>query len=138
MDTPPKNESERRIYWLATAKNHPPEWLASYVHSPKAPCAIITEDGPAQRRIRCSAYLNHWDDAPYWAFALVKSYLDDVGEWPLAGIQTELALAHHESRLEQGQGQSMEEIEKATREILLTVKSVWPDVDLIYIGEEKS
>jgi hypothetical protein len=138
MDNSPKNASQRRIYWLAIAKNHPPEWLASYIESPQSRWAIVTENGPANQRERNSAYIQHWQDAPYWAFALAKSYLDDVGEWPLTGIKTELTLANFEELLEQDGGENKETTQQAIRDILDTVKPVWPELDVVFSGEEKS
>lgn len=137
MDIPTRNPSERLIYWLAIAKHHPPEWLASYVESPKASWAVVTENGPDIDRERNTAYLQRFQEAPYWAFALAKSYLDDVGEWPLAGVKTELTLAQYEERLEQGEEENHSNIERAVREILNTVKPVWPELDVIFTGEEQ-
>ncbi len=138
MDSTPQNAAERRMYWLAIAKNHPPEWLASYVQSPQAPWAIVTENGPAQRRERNTAYLLRWQEAPYWAFALAKSYLDDVGEWPLTGIHTEVVLAHFEDNLEESGVDDMDLVEKAVRDILATVKPIWPELEVVFTGEEQS
>ena len=135
--TTPRNSSERRLYWLAIAKNHPPEWLAAYIETTDSCWAVVTENGPAIQRQRNTAYLQRWQESPYWAFALAKSYLDDVGEWPLAGIQTELALAGFEERLEQGEEESSANIEQAVREILASVQQVWPELEMVFIGEEQ-
>jgi hypothetical protein len=137
MDNKPKNPAQRRIYWLAIAKNHPPEWLASYVESPQSRCAIVTENGPAIQKERNTAYLENWQDTPYWAFALAKSYLDDVGEWPLAGIATELTLTHFEEQIAQNDEADIATIEQAVRKILLTVQAVWPELEVVFVGEEK-
>ncbi|MBF0194519.1 MAG: hypothetical protein HQL71_08160 [Magnetococcales bacterium] len=138
MDTKPTNQSERRIYWLAIAKNNPPEWLASYIETPQSKFAIVTENGPTIKKERNSAYLENWQDAPYWAFALAKSYMDDVGEWPLAGIATELTLTHYEEQLDQNGETGQAIAEQAVRNILLTVQAVWPELEVIFVGEEKT
>jgi hypothetical protein len=138
MDTLPKNSAERKLFWLAIAKNHPPEWLAAYIEAPNAPWVVVTENGPTIQRQRSTAYLLRWQEAPYWAYALAKSYLDDVGEWPLAGIKTELVLARYEELLQQEQKETMALAQETTQEILATVKQVWPELDVIYSGEEQS
>jgi hypothetical protein len=136
MDTKPRNANERRIYWLAIAKHHPPEWLASYVESQKASLVIVTENGPAIQKERSSAYLENFEDAPYFAFALAKGYLDDVGEWPLAGIATELALTHFEEKIAQEGGANIATAEQAVRAIITTVQAVWPELEVVFFGEE--
>ncbi len=119
---------ERQHRWLAMAKNRPPEWLAAHVASPAATWAAVTETGDGNNRQRLTAYLQDRADLPYWAFALAKSYLDDVGEWPLWGMNTEMALAELENH-----GDPL----RAAREILETVKPVWSDLDLVFVGEEQ-
>ncbi|MBF0357629.1 MAG: hypothetical protein HQL70_03410 [Magnetococcales bacterium] len=136
MDTKPRNATERRIYWLAIAKHHPPEWLASYVESQKANLVIVTENGPAIQKERSSAYLENIEDAPYFAFALAKSYLDDVGEWPLAGIATELALVNFEEQIIKDGKTDITTVEQSVRAILKTVQPIWPELDVVFFGEE--
>lgn len=119
----------RQARWLATARTMPPEALASLVESPQAHWVVITETGDPPHTVRMTAYLNEEADLPFWAFALAKSYLDDVGEWPLFGIATEQALI------------AWEEHQDPTRsvwEILASVKPVWPDLEVVYVGEEKN
>lgn len=120
---------ERYYRWLAIAKNNPPEWLASYMESDQAHWAIITETGGEKDRIRLTSYLLDPLDLPYWAFALAKSYLDDVGEWPLFGIKTEIALSNWEDH---------QDPIRAVHEILNTVTPVWPDLKVLYVGQEKT
>lgn len=150
MPTLPSNPIERRLYWLAVAEGQPPERFSAYIEDPSAPWTIVTENGPALQKERYSAYLLRWEEAPYWAFALAKSYLDDVGEWPLTGIETEWALLQFEQQREQraqeegeteGEGETENEaltlmIQEAVRTILHTVKRVWPDLEVIYAGRE--
>ncbi len=113
--------------WLNLAKNQPPEWVASYMEAPSARWVVVTENGPAEARQRMTAYLKDPNDLPYWAFALAKSFLDDVGEWPLFGMFVEQALfaldEHHDPLL-------------SVREILTQIKPVWSDLDVIFVGEE--
>ncbi len=118
---------ERQHRWQALAKNNPPEWLAAYVESSNARWAAVTETG-TNNRIKLTAYLEDPADLPYWAFALAKSYLDDVGEWPIWGIKTEMALSELETH---------KDPLRAVREILETVKPVWSDLDVMFVGEEK-
>ncbi|MBF0446953.1 MAG: hypothetical protein HQL67_02010 [Magnetococcales bacterium] len=137
METLPSNASEQRLYWLAVAKNHPPEWLAAYVESPTASWVIVTENGPKIRRERRTAYLSRWQEAPYWAFALAKSYLDDVGEWPLAGIKTELTLTLYEESRSAVDLDDPQMVKQAVRDILGTVKQIWPELEVVFVGEEQ-
>lgn len=133
-DTPTMNEmtpvpEERYQRWLALGKDQPPEWLASYIESPTAHWAIVTENGPKEDRQRLTAYLQDPQDLPYWAFALAKSYLDDVGEWPLFGMLVEAALHSLEDHADPL---------RSVREILAQVKPVWSDLDVVYLGEKSS
>ena len=128
--SPPSSLSpeERQIRWLAIGRMLPPEQLAAIVASPQACWTVITETGGAADNVRRTAYLNRADDLPFWAFALAKGYLDDVGEWPLFGLATEQALSLWEEHLDPV---------RAVQEILASVKPVWPDLEVIYAGEEK-
>ena len=119
---------ERQQRWLGIAKTMPPEELAAFVESGHPRWVVITETGGLLDRIRRTAYLNSSQDLPYWAFALAKSFLDDVGEWPLFGLQTELAFDDWEEH---------QDPIRAVREILASVKPVWSDLDVLYVGEEK-
>lgn len=114
---------ERRCRWLALADQHPPEWLASYVSSGQASCVVVTEHGGGGEP--CMACLESMEDLPYWAFALAKSYLDDVGEWPLLGMSVEYALLDYESHGDP---------ERALEEIMATIQSVWCDVAVRFVG----
>lgn len=119
---------ERHHRWLAISRTMPPEQLAVFVASSQARWVVITEIGGSSDRVRSTAYLDELEDLPFWAFALAKSYLDDVGEWPLFGMHTEGALdawAEHQDAI------------RAVREILDSVKPVWSDLDLLFAGEEK-
>lgn len=120
---------ERHYRWLALAKEKPPEWLAGFVESRTANWVVITENGSPVDRNRLSAYLDAAEDLPFWAFALAKSYLDDVGEWPVFGLNTEQALDAYEEHQDPVQ---------AVQEILATVKPVWADLEVIYAGPERS
>ncbi|MBF0143308.1 MAG: hypothetical protein HQL57_11200 [Magnetococcales bacterium] len=118
----------RRQRWLSLAKANPPEWLAAFVESPRARWVVVTEEGSGRHLVRRSAYLLDIEDLPYWAFALAKCYLDDVGEWPLFGMQAEAALqdfADHQDPL------------LAVPRILAAIKPVWPDVVVTFVGEEQ-
>ncbi|MEO5362186.1 MAG: hypothetical protein H7838_00975 [Magnetococcus sp. DMHC-8] len=125
---PALSPEERLIRWLALARPLPPEELAALVVSPQARWTVITEVGGPASPVRQTAYLESMDDLPCWAFALAKSYLDDVGEWPLFGMATEQALDEWETHRDPG---------RAVRDILASVKPVWPDLEVIYVGEEK-
>lgn len=128
MSDPEVHPEERHQRWLARARALPPEGLASVVQSPGARWAAVTETGDPGDRVRLTAYLEDPEDLPYWAFALARSYLDDVGEWPLYGMHTEMALAdleRHKDPL------------RAVREILKTVQPVWADLEVVFVGEEK-
>ena len=119
-------ESHQR--WLAIGKTMPPEQLAAIVESPQAPWAVTTVTGGEYDRTRLTAYLNQAEQLPFWAFALAKSYLDDVGEWPLFGMHTELAFHTW---------QDHQDPIRAVHEILASVKPVWPDLEVLYAGKEK-
>ena len=119
---------ERQIRWLAVARSCPPEQLAAMVASPQARWTVVTETGGAADKVRRTAYLNSLEDLPFWAFALAKSYLDDVGEWPLFGMATEQALSRWEEHLDPL---------RAVRELLASVHPVWPDLEVVYVGEEQ-
>lgn len=118
----------RHHRWLALSSTLPPEQLAAFVESPEAGWVVVTETGEIRARIRLTAYLNDRLDLPHWAFALAKSYLDDVGEWPLFGLDTELAFSAWEEH---------QDPVRAVQEILATVKPVWPDLDVCHVGEER-
>lgn len=120
--------SERQHRWLGISRTMPPEQLAAFVESHQACWVVITETGDPQDRTRLTAYLNAWQDLPFWAFALAKSYLDDVGEWPLFGLQTEQAFSLWEEH---------QDPIRAVLEILASVKPVWSDLEVLYVGEEK-
>ncbi|MBF0439345.1 MAG: hypothetical protein HQL93_09515 [Magnetococcales bacterium] len=130
-ETTPFNPEARQIHWLNLAKNHPPEWLASYMESPTAGWAVVTENGPAEDRQRFTAYLQNAEDLPFWAFALAKSYLDDVGEWPLFGMFVEQAL-YAQKYAEDERADPL----RSVQEILAQIKPVWSDMDVIYVGKE--
>lgn len=119
---------ERLALWLSITRALPPEQLAALVVSPQARWAVTTTTGGTTDTVHLTAYLESIDDLPFWAFALAKSYLDDVGEWPLFGMATERALDLLEEHRDPV---------RAVREILATVKPVWPDLEVLYIGEEK-
>lgn len=119
---------ERQHRWLAISRTMPPEQFAAFVESPQARWTIITETGGLHDRVRLTAYLNESEDLPFWAFALAKSYLDDVGEWPLFGMETEHTLSLWEEHKDPA---------RAVQEILASVKPVWPDLKVLYTGEEK-
>jgi hypothetical protein len=119
--------SGRRYRWLTLAKEHPPEWLANHLESPSARWAVVTEDGPREDRQRYVAYLEDREDLPYWAFALAKGYLDDVGEWPLFGLMIEESLSALEEHADPI---------RCVREILAGIQPVWPDFAVIHVGEE--
>ncbi len=118
---------ERLVRWKVLAKGHPPEWLASYVASPGSRWTVITQEGHGHALKRRTAYLKTREDMPCWAFELARSYLDDVGEWPLYGMKSEAALFAYEEH---------QEPERAVREILTGIEPVWPDVRVLYVGEE--
>ena len=119
----------RHARWLAIAHSMPPEQLAALVESSQAHWVVITETGDPPHTTRLTAYLNAQEDLPFWAFALAKSYLDDVGEWPLSGIATEQALVAWEEH---------QDPIRSVWEILASVKPIWPDLEVIYVGEEKN
>ncbi|MEO5353480.1 MAG: hypothetical protein H7835_09770 [Magnetococcus sp. XQGC-1] len=127
LPTSPTPE-ERLARWLSITRGMPPEQLAALTVTPRARWAVTTETGGPDHGVTLTAYLESSDDLPFWAFALAKSYLDDVGEWPLFGMATEQALdmwAEHQDSI------------RAVREILATVKPVWPDLEVLYVGQEK-
>ena len=119
---------ERQQRWLAISRTMPPEELASIVESGHPRWVVITETGGSLDRIRRTAYLNSSKDFPYWAFALAKSFLDDVGEWPLFGLHTEMAFDSWEEH---------QDPVRAVQEMLASIKPVWPDLEVIYVGQEK-
>ncbi|MBF0146265.1 MAG: hypothetical protein HQL84_09545 [Magnetococcales bacterium] len=119
------NLDELKHRWLALANGHPPEWIASYVASPGAAC-VVTTTGYGEGGEPCSAWLESMAEVPYWAFALAKSSLDDVGEWPLVGMQVEYALLDYEQHRDPGQ---------ALAEIVAAIKTVWNEVEVVYVGE---
>lgn len=113
--------------WLALIGGHPPEWLASYVESPQASCMVVTGHGAGmEQRTAC---LDRLEDIPYWALALAKAYLDDVGEWPLQGMHAEYALLDYELHRDP---------RRALTEIIAAIKPVWPDVEVIYAGDARN
>ncbi|MEO5376281.1 MAG: hypothetical protein H7832_00625 [Magnetococcus sp. DMHC-6] len=120
---------ERLARWFGIAKDRPPEWLTTFMDSSKAHWVVITEEGGEADHRRSSAFLEQVEDLPYWAFVLAKSYLDDVGEWPLFGMKAEMALNefldHHDPIL-------------AVREILSSIETVWPDFSITFIGKEEA
>jgi hypothetical protein len=127
LPTSPSPE-ERLARWLSITQGMPPERLAALIVTPQARWAVTTKTGDPAHEVTLTAYLESSSDLPFWAFALAKSYLDDVGEWPLFGMATEQALdmwAEHQDSI------------RAVREILATVKPVWPDLEVVYIGKEK-
>ncbi len=117
---------EKRIRWLALGNKHPPEWLARYVASENAPVVVVTGGHGVGADVPSSAYLDAMDDVPFWAFALAKSYLDDVGEWPLVGMHAEYALLDYTEH---------KDPERALMEIITTIKRVWHDVEVVFVGE---
>ena len=119
---------ERHARWLAMASGLPPEQLATIVTSPQASWVVITQSGGTVDAVRRTAYLESSADLPCWAFVLAKSYLDDVGEWPLFGMATEQAL---------GKWEEHQDPVRAVQEILASIKPVWPDLEVVYVGEEK-
>ncbi|MBF0110888.1 MAG: hypothetical protein HQL76_17110 [Magnetococcales bacterium] len=114
---------EKRHFWLALANRHPPEWFATYVAAPGAGCAVVTRHGVENEP--CCAWLERMEDVPFWAFALAKSYLDDVGEWPLTGMAVEMALLAYEQH---------QNPEMAVNEIITALRSVWNEVEVVRMG----
>ncbi|MBF0371497.1 MAG: hypothetical protein HQL52_18815 [Magnetococcales bacterium] len=121
---------ERRMRWLGRAKGKPPEWLATFVESPQAGWVVVTEEGEKPHEVRRSAYLEEPAELPFWAFVVAKAYLEDVGEWPLYGMNTEMAL---DTFIEGGELDPA----SAVRQILATVKPVWPDLEVVFVGRER-
>ncbi|MBF0426087.1 MAG: hypothetical protein HQL66_09765 [Magnetococcales bacterium] len=119
---------ERHQRWLAIGREHPPEQLAAYVAAPGARWAVSLADGTDDARKVYTAYLEEQAELPFWAFALAKAYLDDVGEWPLFGPRAEVALAEY---LDHG------DVVRAVRAIIAAIHPVWPDVTILHIGEEQ-
>lgn len=128
MERDPPNPEELKQKWLAIAYNKSPEWLAAYVESSKASWVVVTENGPLEAKQRYSAYFEQQHDLPFWAFCLAKAYLDDVGEWPLLGLHAEYALLEYDNH-----GNPL----LAMESILATIKPVWPEMEVVYVGEEK-
>ncbi|MEO5340162.1 MAG: hypothetical protein H7837_06550 [Magnetococcus sp. MYC-9] len=124
----PPSPAERLARWLAMAHPMPPEQLAAMVESPQAAWMVVTESGGPHDKVRYTACLDNREDLPCWAFALAKSYLDDVGEWPLSGMATELAFHAWEDHQDPIRG---------VREILASIQPVWPDMEVVYAGEKR-
>ncbi len=120
------SDEERLIRWLAIAGTLPPEGLAALREAEGAGWRVVTASGEGLARSERIACLRAPEDLPFWAYALAKSYLDDVGEWPLFGMATEQALAAYEEH---------RDVVVAVREILATVQPVWPDVLVVAIEE---
>ena len=118
-----------KAQWLEKVGHLPPETLANFVEAPGAKWAVITEDGPPLKRVKSAAYLETPTAMPFWAFCLAKSYLDDVGEWPLYGMAAEVALDQFDDH---------QDPERAVREILSSVTPVWEDFSVHYVGKEQS
>ncbi|MBF0308167.1 MAG: hypothetical protein HQL56_01400 [Magnetococcales bacterium] len=119
------NREERYHHWLQLAVL-PPEVLANHSDSAGEEWIVVTAEGDPPDRQHHMARLASSEDLPYFAFALAKSYLEDVGEWPLFGMKAEDALASWE--------ESSAEPREAVRTILASVHPVWPDVELLFAG----
>ncbi|MGN7610636.1 hypothetical protein ACQZV8_00970 [Magnetococcales bacterium HHB-1] len=124
------SSNPRYYQWLGRTKKEPPEEIASWIASSSAHWSVIIEAGPKLNRQRYTAYLEEPEDLPYWAFMVAKSFLNDVGEWPLFGMHTELALQNYEEAEEQ-------DPERAVYEIIATIHPVWPDVTVLFVGREE-
>ncbi|WP_085442165.1 hypothetical protein [Magnetofaba australis] len=116
--------SQRKTLWLVRGENAAPETLASWSDGPQARWSVVIEDGPEIDRKRYLACLSDQLDLPFWAFAVAKAYLDDVGEWPLFGMAAEVALESYEEH---------QDIDLAVREIIAAVHPVWPEVTVTRI-----
>ncbi|MBF0624377.1 MAG: hypothetical protein HQL82_06175 [Magnetococcales bacterium] len=127
MASEPQPAAVRQHRWLAIGASHHPEEVAAWVESPQAAWQVVTEEGPEADRRVYTARLEEREDLPYWAYALAKAFLDDVGEWPLFGFMTEAALADYEDHGDP---------ERAVDEILATVHPVWPEVRVRSIGRD--
>lgn len=132
MDEPMEGEMaeenlpvERRQRWLGLTLDMPPEEIAAWVDGPDARWSVVTEEGEGPSLERRTAFVSAREELPYWAFALAKSYLDDVGEWPLFGFAAEAALADYEEH---------QDPVRAVHEILASVLPVWPDVRVVFVG----
>ncbi|MBF0587777.1 MAG: hypothetical protein HQL53_01485 [Magnetococcales bacterium] len=121
---------ERKIRWQGMAKGRPPEWIASYEASPGAVWTVIIQDGEARHPRRFTARLKEPEDLPCWAYVLAKSYLDDVGEWPLYGMKADVAMHTYE--------EDHQDIERAVHEMIAAIHPVWPDVKVIFLGQERT
>lgn len=117
---------ERRQRWLGQTAEKTPEEIAAWVEGPTARWSVVTEEGEGPALQRRTAFLNTSEELPYWAYVLAKSYLDDVGEWPLSGFAAETALAEFEEHRDPV---------RAVHEILASVLPVWPDVRVVFVGE---
>jgi hypothetical protein len=120
------SDEERLVRWLAVGRTLAPEGLAALRQVEGSGWRVVTASGDALSRTERVACLQEQADLPFWAFALAKSYLDDVGEWPLFGMATEQALAAYEEH---------HDALRAVQELLATVQPVWPDVQLVQIEE---
>lgn len=120
---------DRLLYWTRLAEGQPPEAWAAFEASPTAPWIVITEDGPPLDRHRYRCRLEQAEDLPCWAFVLARSYLEEIGEWPLCAPAAEFALAAWEEH---------QDHERAVREIMATVLPVWPEVTVVYVGDRET
>lgn len=126
---PPEIPLEGRLArWMAQTIGQPPETLANHIASPTASWVVVTTDGPEIDPQRHTAYLDEEADLPCWAYVLAKSFLDDVGEWPVFGMAADNALANWEDH---------QDASRAVREILATVQPVWPEVTMLYVGKKQ-
>ncbi|MBF0097617.1 MAG: hypothetical protein HQM04_14045 [Magnetococcales bacterium] len=120
------SDEERLVRWLAVGRTLPPEGLATLREVEESGWRVVTASGDALSRSEQVACLREQADLPFWAFALAKSYLDDVGEWPLFGMATEQALAAYAEH---------RDVLRAVQELLVSVQAVWPDVQLVRVEE---
>lgn len=119
---------ERRARWLGQTAGLPPEDIAAWNDPEGVGWSVVTEEGEGEFLERRTAGVATGEDLPFWAFALAKSYLDDVGEWPLFGFKAEVALADYEDHRDPV---------RAVHEILASVLPVWPDVRVVFVGEAR-
>ncbi|MEG3641058.1 hypothetical protein [Magnetococcus sp. PR-3] len=122
----PPATSARLARWATLTQDQPPEQLAQWQDRPTSPWVVVIEDGPALDRQRYIAKFELQEEIPFWAYTLCKAYLDDVGEWPLFGFQADKALLQFEEHTD---------IEKATKEVIECLNTVWPEVTLVYLGQ---
>nr|CRH05871.1 conserved protein of unknown function [Candidatus Magnetococcus massalia] len=120
-------QNSRLAFWLHRCEGMPPEQVAAWQEPPPARWQVVIEDGPQLKRQRYIAQLAQQEDLPFWAYALAKAYLDDVGEWPLFGFQADHALTLFEDH---------GDTERAVRDVMAAIKGVWPDVEVIFIGQD--